>query len=247
MRFIHLPAENRASIILTLVAVATFALICVFISYDAAYQFVASTGLYTTRAAHLYPVLLDIGFLIAETTAINAVLTNRFARNTTIASRFWPHTLMLVGAASTVWINRLHAGQHPSSWLVAVLPPIAMMISFQALVGAVNATGALTGRDWGQTPTIQVTRDVQFGHSGSSELPTTSQTGHQLSGMDEPSKMEIARQLCRAKTDKELAAATDSSLVRDVKALGVDLSRRWAGQALTSERAARNSQISPRK
>jgi len=98
VRFIHLPAENRASIILTLVAVATFALICVFISYDAAYQFVASTGLYTTRAAHLYPVLLDIGFLIAETTAINAVLTNRFARNTTIASRFWPHTLMLVNA-----------------------------------------------------------------------------------------------------------------------------------------------------
>lgn len=238
MKWIDLPPVARAGIVAAALLTAGLAAISVALSYDAAFQLVRSTGLYSTKASKVYPVLLDIGFLIAESTAIVAVVLRPLARDPRRLSRFWPYLIMIVCGVASIWINILHAGAHPSSRLVAALPPLLMMASFQLLVTICWWTSNVMGVRWGEIPAVRAVPE-RLAWSASRG---NGQTGHDELGV---SKAEIARQLCRSKTPAQLAKTTDSSLVRELRGIGVEIDSTWASRALSevrTELAALNGQ-----
>ncbi len=236
------PVPAKVGIVTTALLTAGLAAVSVALSYDAAYHLVLAHGHYSPKASKVYPLILDSGFLIAESTAIVAVALRPLASNPKKISR-WPFgaiSIMTICAIGSIWINILHAGGDKIGMLIAALPPVLMILSFNVLVAIVRWTSHLLGYDLGDIPDIREIPGRARETLRWSASRGTSQTGQR----EFVSKAEMARELLRRKKPTDLARATDSSVVKELAAIGVDIDPSWASRAVAdvkSERGVSNN------
>jgi hypothetical protein len=144
-KFRHIPAAGRAIIVLVTVGVFAVVAVSCAASYNAIYHLVDSLDLYGTWMTKLFPGLVDVAFLIGETAAILGGIMLAVTRSDEV-TRGWPWTVTLLCGAATLAFNEAHAyliggrSDPMTVWrcLVAALPPLLMMVSFQVLIHIVK-------------------------------------------------------------------------------------------------------------
>jgi len=144
-KFRHLPAAGRAIIIVVAIGVLAIAIVACATSYNAIYRLVGQLGLYSYRINQAFPLLLDAAFLVAELAAILGGIMRAVTHSDEVTAG-WPGTAMLLCGLGTIGFNVGHAyllggrGDPLTVWrcVVAALPPILMMVSFQVLIAIVK-------------------------------------------------------------------------------------------------------------
>jgi hypothetical protein len=144
-KFRHLPAAGRAIIVGVAIGVLAIALAACATSYNAIYRLVTDLGLYGYRTNQAFPLLVDLAFLVGESAAILGGIMRAVTRSDEV-TRGWPYTAMLLCGAGTVAFNVWHAylvgGRHDhltvARCVVASLPPLLMIVSFQVLISIVK-------------------------------------------------------------------------------------------------------------
>jgi len=114
-------------------------------SYNAIYRLVGQLGLYGYRINQAFPLLLDAAFLVAELAAILGGIMRAVTRSDEVSAG-WPGAAMLLCGLGTIGFNVGHAyllggrGDPLTVWrcVVASLPPVLMMVSFQVLIAIVK-------------------------------------------------------------------------------------------------------------
>ncbi|HEV8653088.1 MAG TPA: DUF2637 domain-containing protein [Actinomycetes bacterium] len=234
MQWIDFPPLAKVGIISAAVLTAGLAAVAVALSYDAAYHLVLAHGHYSAKAAKVYPLILDAGFLIAEFAAIVAVALRPLAPDPRKISRypFGPLTIMTICAVGSIWINILHAGSDKVGMLIAALPPVLMILAFNVLVAICRWTSHLMGFDPGEIPPVREVPGRLAAQIRRPTSPQAGQTGHL-------SVAEFARAKLRLKSDTALARTTDSSVMKELKAEGITMDRSWASKALAEVKSER--------
>jgi hypothetical protein len=238
MNWEDFPPLAKVGIVGTAILTAGLAAVSVALSYDAAYHLVLAHGHYSPKASKVYPLVLDTGFLIAELVAITAAALRPLASNPRKISR-WPVgaiSIMTICGVGSIWINLLHAGDDKIGMLIAALPPVLMMLSFNVLVAIVRWTSHLMGYEPFDIPPVRELPGRARERLHWSASRGNGQTGHR----EFVSKAEMARELLRHKKPHELAKATDSSVVRELALVGVEIDPSWASRALADVKAERN-------
>jgi hypothetical protein len=142
-KFRHLPAVGRVIIVAVAFGVVAVAAVACATSYNAIYRLVGLLGLYGTGITQAFPVLLDAAFIIAEFAAVLGGIMRAVTASEDV-TKGWPYTAMLVCGAGTLAFNIGHAltlGRDSLTvWrcVVASLPPVLMIISFQVLIAIVK-------------------------------------------------------------------------------------------------------------
>jgi hypothetical protein len=144
-KFRHLPAAGRAIIVVVAIGVFAIALVACATSYNAIYRLVGQLGLYGYRINQAFPLLLDAAFLVAELAAILGGIMRAVIRSDEVSAG-WPGAAMLLCGLGTIGFNVGHAyllggrGDPLTVWrcVVAALPPVLMMVSFQVLIAIVK-------------------------------------------------------------------------------------------------------------
>src|ERR687898_1672783 len=144
-KFRHLPAAGRAIIVVVALGVFAVAVVACATSYNAIYRLVGMLDLYGYRMTQTFPLLLDAAFLVAELAAILGGIMRAVTRSDEV-SQGWPGAAMLLCGAGTIAFNVGHAyliggrGDPLTVWrcIVAALPPVLMMLSFQVLIAIVK-------------------------------------------------------------------------------------------------------------
>jgi hypothetical protein len=144
-KFRHIPAAGRAIIVAVASGVFAIAVVACATSYNAIYRLVGMLGLYGYRTTQGYPLLVDAAFLVAELAAILGGIMRAVTRSDEV-SQGWPGLTMLVCGLGTIGFNVAHAyligGRHDplTIWrcIVAALPPVLMILSFQVLIAIVK-------------------------------------------------------------------------------------------------------------
>jgi hypothetical protein len=144
-KFRHLPAAGRAIIVAVAIGVLAIALVACATSYNAIYRLVTDLGLYGYRTNQAFPLLVDLAFLVGESAAILGGIMRAVTRSDEV-TRGWPYAAMLLCGAGTVAFNVWHAylvgGRGDSltvaRCVVASLPPLLMIVSFQVLISIVK-------------------------------------------------------------------------------------------------------------
>jgi hypothetical protein len=144
-RFRHLPAAGRAIIVAVAIGVLTIAVVACATSYNAIYRLVTDLGLYGYRTNQAFPLLVDLAFLVGESAAILGGIMRAVTRSDEV-TRGWPYAAMLLCGAGTIAFNVWHAyligGRHDpltvARCVVASLPPLLMIVSFQVLISIVK-------------------------------------------------------------------------------------------------------------
>lgn len=112
--------EHAATVGVVLLAVGSFVL-----SYDALHQLAVANGV-PQPLAWVWPLIID-GFIItASVAALQSILAGRRAA--------YPSLLLLVFSASSVGFNVLHAPPTLVARLVAAIPPLTLLLSFDLLM-----------------------------------------------------------------------------------------------------------------
>jgi Protein of unknown function (DUF2637) len=144
-KFRHLPTAGRAIIVVVAVGVLAIAVVACATSYNAIYRLVGQLGLYGYRINQAFPLMLDAAFLVAELAAILGGIMRAVTRSDEV-SVGWPGAAMLLCGLGTIGFNVGHAyllgsrGDPLTVWrcVVASLPPVLMMVSFQVLIAIVK-------------------------------------------------------------------------------------------------------------
>jgi hypothetical protein len=144
-KFRHLPAAGRAIIIGVAIGVFAIALAACWTSYNAIYRLVTDLGLYGYRTNQVFPLLVDLAFLVGESAAILGGIMRAVTRSEEV-TRGWPYAAMLLCGAGTIAFNVWHAyligGRGDpltvARCVVASLPPLLMIVSFQVLISIVK-------------------------------------------------------------------------------------------------------------
>jgi hypothetical protein len=144
-RFRHLPAAGRAIIVGVAIGVFAIALAACWTSYNAIYRLVTDLGLYGYRTNQVFPLLVDAAFLVGESAAILGGIMRAVTRSDEV-TRGWPYAAMLLCGAGTIAFNVWHAyligGRGDpltvARCVVASLPPLLMIVSFQVLIAIVK-------------------------------------------------------------------------------------------------------------
>jgi hypothetical protein len=105
-------------------AVAGFAM-----SYGALYELALEEGV-PRRLAWLWPLVVDGFIVVASLAVLHAVLEHR--------PTFYPWTLVLGFSAVSVLFNVIHAAPTAVARLVAAVPPMALVFSFELLMRQVR-------------------------------------------------------------------------------------------------------------
>jgi len=105
-------------------AVAGFAM-----SYGALHGLALEEGV-PSRLAWLWPLVVDGFIVVASLAVLHAVLEHR--------STVYPWALVLGFSAVSVTFNVLHAAATPVARLVAAVPPLALVLSFELLMRQVR-------------------------------------------------------------------------------------------------------------
>jgi hypothetical protein len=238
LRFSDLNPLGRAIImtvaVLTLgVAAAAFAT-----SYGALYALVRDTGLYSGRLARAYPLLLDAAFIAAELAAILGGILR--------GGRGWPVTVMLITGTLTIAFNVMHAMDDWADWtrgLIAALPPVMMILSFQvdlAIVGWVmralgrsdsdGSPGAFLGVPAVQTSSAQRLPSGQSGHEWGS--------GGVAGGAAVTKREAVQAYLTRLGPNAALITARE--VKEDLAEEGVNVSEQYVGRVMSGALGGRN-------
>jgi hypothetical protein len=144
-KFRHIPAAGRAIIVGVAVGVFVIAVLACATSYNAIYRLVTDLKLYGYRTNQVFPLLVDLAFLVGESAAILGGIMRAVTRSDEV-TRGWPFTAMLLCGAGTVAFNVWHAyligGRGDpltvARCVVASLPPLLMIVSFQVLISIVK-------------------------------------------------------------------------------------------------------------
>jgi hypothetical protein len=144
-KFRHLPAAGRAIIVAVAIGVLAIAALACATSYNAIYRLVTDLGLYGYRTNQVFPLLVDLAFLVGESAAILGGIMRAVTRSDEV-TRGWPYAAMLLCGAGTVAFNVWHAylvgGRGDpltvARCVVASLPPLLMIVSFQVLISIVK-------------------------------------------------------------------------------------------------------------
>jgi hypothetical protein len=153
MRFRQIPTAGRVIIVAVAVGVFLIALVACWTSYNAIYRLVASLELYGAQTNQVFPLLLDAAFLVAELAAILGGIMRAVTRSEEV-SPGWPLLAMVLCGTCTIAFNVAHAyliggrGDPLTVWrcVVAALPPILMILSFQVLIAIVKWVTLHLGR-----------------------------------------------------------------------------------------------------
>jgi len=144
-KFRHLPVAGRLIIVAVAIGVFAIAVVACATSYNAIYRLVGQLGLYGYRINQAFPLLLDAAFLVAELAAILGGIMRAVTRSDEVSAG-WPATTMLLCGLGTIGFNIAHAyliggrGDPVTVWrcVVASLPPVLMILSFQVLIAIVK-------------------------------------------------------------------------------------------------------------
>jgi hypothetical protein len=160
-KFRHLPVAGRLIIVVVAIGVFAIAVVACATSYNAIYRLVGQLGLYGYRINQLFPLMLDAAFLVAELAAILGGIMRAVIRSDEVSAG-WPGTTMLLCGAGTIGFNVGHAyliggrGDPLTVWrcVVAALPPVLMILSFQVLIAIVKWVMLHLGRPLNSAATV---------------------------------------------------------------------------------------------
>ena len=277
-KFRHLPVAGRIIIVVVAVGVLAIAVVACATSYNAIYRLVGQLGLYGYRINQVFPLMLDAAFLVAELAAILGGIMRAVTRSDEV-SVGWPGTTMLLCGLGAIGFNVAHAyllggrGDPLTIWrcVVASLPPILMILSFQVLIAIVKwvmlhlgrplkSTAALTPNAmpgygayglfpphpvYGQVPSWAPSQDSQNGH------PAGDGDGGEVAEVTKRRQVEaFLGQLDPAQLDR-LGTLGPRAAAREVTGTlngqGVTVSERYVQQILDDWTAARRGSGSRRK
>jgi Protein of unknown function (DUF2637) len=181
-KFRHIPAAGRLIIVAVAVGVFAIAVVACATSYNAIYRLVDQLGLYGYRINQAFPLMLDAAFLVAELAAILGGIMRAVTRSDEVSAG-WPGTTMLLCGLGTIGFNIAHAyliggrGDPLTIWrcVVASLPPILMILSFQVLIAIVKWVMLHLGRPLNSAAALTPTAPATPGlWAGAQPSPTRS-------------------------------------------------------------------------
>jgi hypothetical protein len=250
-KFRHLPAAGRVIIVAVAAGVLAIAVVACATSYNAIYRLVGMLDLYGYRTTQGFPLLLDVAFLVAELAAILGGIMRAVTRSDEV-SQGWPGAAMLLCGAGTIAFNVGHAyliggrGDPLTVWrcLVAALPPVLMMLSFQVLIAIVKWVMLHLGRPLNSAAALSPTAGygtipgmVPAGaYLPSAAQQRTGQNGHDE--LPEATKRQHVEAYLAGLTADQLAAVTASRIAADLTASGVPVDMTYAGRILGEWRTA---------
>jgi hypothetical protein len=257
-RFRHLPAAGRAIIMVVAVGVLAIAVVACATSYNAIYRLVGQLGLYGYRTNQAFPLLLDAAFLVAESAAILGGIMRAVTRSDEV-TKGWPYTAMWLCGLGTIGFNVGHAyllgGRHDplTVWrcIVAALPPILMMVSFQVLIAIVKWVMLHLGRPLNSAAALTPTAGYGLAPPGSyglfpphpvyGQVPSPAQQGTPQNGhgeLAEPTKRAAVEMYLSRLDPEQLGVATGSSVVAALAGQGIAVEETYAGRILGEWRVA---------
>jgi hypothetical protein len=267
-KFRHLPAAGRAIIVVVAVGVFAIAVVACATSYNAIYRLVGQLGLYGYRINQAFPLLLDAAFLVAELAAILGGIMRAVTRSDEVSAG-WPATAMLLCGLGTIGFNVGHAyllgGRNDplTVWrcVVASLPPILMMVSFQVLIAIVKWVMLHLGRPLNSaaalTPTAgygMVPSAGPYGlfppHPVYGQVPSVGQQEAPQNGhgeLPEPTKRAAVELHLSRLSPQELGVATGSSIVAALAGQGIPVEETYAGRILGEWRVSHPAPAGARK
>jgi Protein of unknown function (DUF2637) len=266
-KFRHLPAAGRAIIVVVAIGVLAIAVVACATSYNAIYRLVGQLGLYGYRINQAFPLLLDAAFLVAELAAILGGIMRAVTRSDEV-SVGWPGTAMLLCGLGTIGFNVGHAyllggrGDPLTVWrcVVAALPPVLMMVSFQVLIAIVKWVMLHLGRPLNSaaalapTPGYGMVPPGPYGlfppHPVYGQVPSVGQQGVPQNGhgeLPEPTKRAAVELYLSRLSPQELGVATGSSIVAALAAQGIPVEETYAGRILGEWRVAHPAPAGARK
>ena len=267
-KFRHLPAAGRAIIIVVAIGVLAIAVVACATSYNAIYRLVGQLGLYSYRINQAFPLLLDAAFLVAELAAILGGIMRAVTRSDEVTAG-WPGTAMLLCGLGTIGFNVGHAyllggrGDSLTIWrcVVAALPPILMMVSFQVLIAIVKWVMLHLGRPLNSaaalTPTAMpygMAAPGPYGlfppHPVFGQVPSAGQQGVPQNGhgeLPEPTKRAAVEMYLSRLAPEELGVATGSSVVAALAGQRIVVEETYAGRILGEWRVAHPTPKARRK
>ncbi|BEP13931.1 hypothetical protein acdb102_22420 [Acidothermaceae bacterium B102] len=114
---------------ITTAGVAGLAVGAFLLSYDALHQ-LARTSHVPALLAWLWPLIVDGFILVASLAVLDAIHTGR--------RPIYPWLLVLTFSTLSVTFNVLHAPGTPVAQLVAAVPPLALVLSFELLIRQIH-------------------------------------------------------------------------------------------------------------
>jgi hypothetical protein len=267
-KFRHIPVAGRVIIVAVAVGVIAIAVVACATSYNAIYRLVGQLGLYGYRINQAFPLMLDAAFLVAELAAILGGIMRAVTRSDEVSAG-WPGTTMLLCGAGTIGFNIAHAyliggrGDPLTIWrcVVASLPPILMILSFQVLIAIVkwvmlhlgrplNSAAALTPT----TPGYGMATPGPYGlfppHPVYGQVPSAGQQQAPQNGhgeLPEPTKRAAVELHLSRLSPQELGVATGSSVVAALAGQGIRVEETYAGRILGEWRTAHPAPAGSRK
>jgi hypothetical protein len=256
-KFRHIPAAGRAIIVTVAGAVLAIAVVACATSYNAIYRLVGMLDLYGYRTTQGFPLLLDAAFLVGELAAILGGIMRAVTRSDEV-SQGWPGLTMLVCGAGTIAFNVAHAyligGRHDplTVWrcLVAALPPVLMILSFQVLIAIVKWVMLHLGRPLNSAAVLSPTGPPGYGygafppHPVYTHLPSYPQQRDGQNGhgeLAEATKRQHVEAYLAGLDPTQLAATTRSQVAAELTARGVPVDETYAGRILGEWRVANGS------
>jgi hypothetical protein len=275
-KFRHIPAAGRLIIIAVAAGVLAIAIVAYATSYNAIYRLVGQLGLYGYRTNQAFPLMLDAAFLAAELAAILAGIMQAVTRSDEV-SVGWPGATMLLCGLGTIGFNIAHAyllggrGDPLTVWrcVVASLPPVLMILSFQVLIAIVKWVMLHLGRPMNSaaalTPTVPAPGYGMapppgpyglfpphpiFGQMPSPIPSENLQNGHGSSGngdQAEALKRQQVEAYLAAMSARQLDQLTAREITDTLKAQGLEVSERYVAQILDQWNARRRGSGASRK
>jgi hypothetical protein len=267
-KFRHLPVAGRLIIVAVAIGVFAIAVVACATSYNAIYRLVGQLGLYGYRINQLFPLLLDAAFLVAELAAILGGIMRAVTRSDEV-SVGWPGATMLLCGLGTIGFNVAHAyliggrGDPLTIWrcVVASLPPVLMILSFQVLIAIVKWVMLHLGRPLNSaaalTPTVPGYGMVPPGpyglfppHPVYGQVPSASQQGAPQNGhgeLAESTKRAAVEMYLSRLSPQEVGVATGSSIVAALAGQGIAVEETYAGRILGEWRVTHPVPTSSRK
>ena len=254
-KFRHLPAAGRLIIVAVAIGVFAIAVVACATSYNAIYRLVGDLGLYGYRINQLFPLMLDAAFLVAELAAILGGIMRAVTRSDEVSAG-WPGTTMLLCGLGTIGFNVAHAyliggrGDPLTVWrcVVASLPPVLMILSFQVLIAIVKWVMLHLGRPLNSAAALAPTAMPGYGlapppapyglfppHPVYGQVPSASPQGAGHNGhaeLAEPTKRAAVEMYLSRLDPAELSTTTGSSIVVALAAQGVPIEETYAGRIL---------------
>jgi hypothetical protein len=267
-KFRHLPVAGRAIIVAVAIGVFAIAVVACATSYNAIYRLISQLGLYGYRINQAFPLMLDAAFLVAELAAILGGIMRAVTRSDEV-SVGWPGVTMLLCGLGAIGFNVAHAyllggrSDPLTMWrcVVASLPPVLMILSFQVLIAIVKWVMLHLGRPLNSaaalTPTAgygMVPPAGPYGlfppHPVWGQVPSPGQQGAPHNGhgeLPEPTKRAAVEMYLSRLSPQELGVTTASSVVAALAGQGIAVEETYAGRILGEWRITHPAPTSSRK